>query len=398
MYPFANLPDNLAAFCGALRRCHDFRIGAGELLDAARALDAVNLADERQVRNALRPVLSATREHAAAFDAAFARYFFPGPAGAGQPDHVALPRSDRGAGDRGESAAPAPDGRPRDSTSEDWQGATAGVRSQGDPGPVTDDEAAMVARAQYSPLAAEGRTTLIIEPPGDDWLDAARSLLRAIRTGLSRRWRIRPRGRRFDLRRTWRASLQTGGDPIAPRWLGRITRTPRVVLLIDGSRSMTGAEQPAMTLAVALAAVSRRIEVFVFSTALGRVTPLVRQAARHRVRLDLPGEVWGGGTAIGACLQEYVRTHGERGIARDALVMIASDGLDVGDPDALSRAMRHLHTRAAGVAWLNPLVDTPGYQPTARGMLAALPFISTFAAVSTPADVQRLSRRLRVRR
>ena len=38
MYPFASLPENLAAFCDALRRQHGFRIGPGEVHDAARAL------------------------------------------------------------------------------------------------------------------------------------------------------------------------------------------------------------------------------------------------------------------------------------------------------------------------------------------------------------------------
>ena len=54
MYPFASLPENLAAFCEVLRRDHGFRIGPGELHDAARALEVVDLADERAVRHALR--------------------------------------------------------------------------------------------------------------------------------------------------------------------------------------------------------------------------------------------------------------------------------------------------------------------------------------------------------
>jgi uncharacterized protein with von Willebrand factor type A (vWA) domain len=222
--------------------------------------------------------------------------------------------------------------------------------------------------------------------------------VRALGVGVSRRWRSRRRGSRFDLRRTWRASLQTGGDPIAPRWLGRVRRLPRVVLLIDGSRSMAGADAGAMVLAVALAAASSRVEVFVFSTALRRITAGVRRALQRPGRIDLSADVWGGGTAIGICLRDCLRVHGERGIGRDTLVMIASDGLDIGDPGTLAGAMRELNSRAAGVVWLNPLAETPGYQPTARGMLAALPFISTLTSVSSAADLQRLSRRLRLRR
>ena len=80
MYPFATLPGNLAAFCEALRRRHGFHIGPGELHDAARALDVVDLASERAVRNALRPILGGTLDDISVFDAAFTQFFFPDPA------------------------------------------------------------------------------------------------------------------------------------------------------------------------------------------------------------------------------------------------------------------------------------------------------------------------------
>src|SRR5512144_2086806 len=81
MYPFATLPENLAAFCEALRREHGFHVGPGELRDAARVLDVVDLASERTVRHALRPILSSTLDDVAAFDEAFTQFFFAGHAG-----------------------------------------------------------------------------------------------------------------------------------------------------------------------------------------------------------------------------------------------------------------------------------------------------------------------------
>ena len=80
------------------------------------------------------------------------------------------------------------------------------------------------------------------------------------------------RGRRFDLRRTLRAGLQTGGEALSPRWLRRPRRTPRFVVLVDGSRSMSAYARTTLTIAVALASATRRIEVFTFSTGLERVT------------------------------------------------------------------------------------------------------------------------------
>ena len=63
------------------------------------------------------------------------------------------------------------------------------------------------------------------------------------------------------------------------------------------------------------------------------------------------------------------------------MIVIVSDGLDVGEPHVLCEAMRQLHRRAAGVVWINPLLETPGYEPTSRGMAAARPFVTTFTSV-----------------
>src|SRR4029450_12101484 len=65
------------AFTETLRRRHGFHIGPGELHDAARALDVVDLASERAVRNALRPIFGGTLNDVRVFDAAFTQFFFP---------------------------------------------------------------------------------------------------------------------------------------------------------------------------------------------------------------------------------------------------------------------------------------------------------------------------------
>ena len=95
MYPFASLPDNLAAFCDVLRRTHRFRIGPGELRDAARALEFADLGSEPAVRNTLRPILSANRDEAALFDSAFRSFFIPATAEPAS-DEVAARGAERG--------------------------------------------------------------------------------------------------------------------------------------------------------------------------------------------------------------------------------------------------------------------------------------------------------------
>jgi uncharacterized protein with von Willebrand factor type A (vWA) domain len=71
-------------------------------------------------------------------------------------------------------------------------------------------------------------------------------------------------------------------------------------------------------------------------------------------------------------------------------VVIVSDGLDRGDTAVLSRAMRDIRSRAKRVIWLNPLLGDPRYEPTARGMEAALPFVDVLAPAHNLESLERI--------
>ena len=400
MRRFGGLPENLVGFCAFLRREYAFRIGAGELLDAARALDIVDLSNHRAVRYALRAVLAATHEDVVAFDSAFDRFFLS-PRGSGFPDdhpsaYFGGPETgpgdpDRDGGRRRKRATEAP------AVETDASAARTDQPSSFD---ASDDdrEASSAARASYSPLEADGGPGPEFSQVDEAWRQAARALVRRVQLGPARRWRTAPKGRRFDLRRTLRANLQTGGELLSPRWLARPRRTARFVVLIDGSRSMGEHAATALTLASALAGATSRMEAFTFSTALRRITPDIRGAgARRANRLPDLASAWGGGTCIGECLAEFLRRFAERLLAASTVVIVVSDGLDVGGLDTLRASMRALHRRSAAVVWLNPLVDTPGYEPTAVGMSAVRPFITTFTSVNDPASLSRLARTVRLR-
>ena len=399
MYPFASLPENLAAFCAVLRRCHGFRIGPGELHDAARALDVVNLADERAVRHALRPILGGTLDEVTAFDGAFTKFFFPAPVDI-RPDQMPSTRREPGtdADGREADARRARHASPSGADADEAYGLGGGPATPLEATGDEIEEASIFAPSSYSPLEVDASDAPELPRAGSAWRDAARLFVRRLHLGLSRRWRPAGRGRRFDLRRTLRAGLQTGGEALSPRWLHRRRQAPRIVLLVDGSRSMSAYAGIALQMAVALASATLRVEVFTFSTRLQRVTDDVRRAAAGEVRrLDRLHHAWAGGTTIGACLYDFLRRFGERMVRRDTVVMIASDGLDVGAPDMLRDAMRALHRRSAGVVWLNPLLETEGYEPTAAGMSAARPYITTFASISDHTGLARLSRLVRLR-
>jgi uncharacterized protein with von Willebrand factor type A (vWA) domain len=141
------------------------------------------------------------------------------------------------------------------------------------------------------------------------------------------------------------------------------------------------------------------MEAFTFSTGIERVTTDIRQAGvTGSRRLQHLAFAWGGGTCIGASLSEFLRRFAERLVGVDTVVIVVSDGLDVGEPETLRAAMRRLHRRAAAIIWLNPLADTLGYEPTALGMTIARPFVTTFTSANDLAGFVRLSQIVHVRR
>ena len=50
-----------------------------------------------------------------------------------------------------------------------------------------------------------------------------------------------------------------------------------------------------------------------------------------------------------------------------------------------------MHRVAHRVVWVNPLKATPGYEPLARGMAAALPFVDTFIEGHSLAALEHLA-------
>ncbi|MGH9126831.1 MAG: vWA domain-containing protein, partial [Acidimicrobiales bacterium] len=205
----------------------------------------------------------------------------------------------------------------------------------------------------------------------------------------SRRWRragaagaTKAGARRPDLRRTVRASLGSGGEPIHRLWLAPAQRPRRVVLLCDVSGSMEPYARALLRFAHA-AVVARgagRVEVFAVGTRLTRLTreltwrdPDVALAQAARAVAD-----WSGGTRLGEGLRAFNDRYGVRGMARGGVVVILSDGWDRGDPAALANEMARLHRVAYQVVWVNPLLAGPGYVPLAQGMAAALPHVDRF--------------------
>ena len=119
----------------------------------------------------------------------------------------------------------------------------------------------------------------------------------------------------------------------------------------------------------------RRWEAFCFGTRLTRVTRALEGSDPDEALTRAAAQVvdWDGGTRIGDSLKRFLDEYGHGGLARGAVVVICSDGLEVGDPEVLAAQMARLSRLAHSVIWLNPLQESPAYEPLARGMHAALP-------------------------
>jgi uncharacterized protein with von Willebrand factor type A (vWA) domain len=379
-----------------LRREYEFAVGQAEAHDALRGIAALGVHDAAGVRCALRAVCCSAPEQIGPFERAFDAFFFQIAPGATQ--HAYEPRHSRprdpGAPAREQPAAERrARGTPPDDARSDEFAPPRGPRE-----PLAldaRDEAAawQTLRARYSADPGQAQALVLDAQAVRAMFGAADRTIAAVRLGRSRRRRPLPRGPFFDLRRTLRRSLHTGGDPVALQRLGYPRRNPRFALLIDGSRSMFDHGAPMLAFAAALCRRTRRAHAFVFSTELREVTRDLRRSPVP-ARIEGLGQAWGGGTRIGRNLQAFVRAHGSRLSGDDTVAIVFSDGLDVGDPQTLRVAMAQLARRAALVIWLNPHAGAAGFEPAARGMRVALPYISVLAHADAPRGFERLAARL----
>jgi len=211
--------------------------------------------------------------------------------------------------------------------------------------------------------------------------DLADRLAARMRYRLTRRERIRRRGRRLDLRRIIHKSIAYGGTPMRLAFRRRFPKPLRLVVILDASGSMSQYSAFFVRFIHGILDNFREADGFAFHTRLVHISPALRErnAAKAVERLSLMVQGWSGGTKIGDCLAAFNRDHAASVVNSRTVVMIVSDGYDTGTPELLGREMARLRKRTKRLVWLNPMLGWNDYAPVAGGMQAALPHVDLFA-------------------
>ena len=229
----------------------------------------------------------------------------------------------------------------------------------------------------------------------------AERLATLLRTRISRRKIVRPRGSTLDIRRTLRRNLSRGGFPV-----DRLYRSPRrlpteLVILHDISHSMSWHNPLLYRFIRGVVRAVPSSHAFAFHTRLFPVTEIYREQSleRMRERLEADNKLWLGGTCIADSVRQFKQQWARQTLVPRSVVVIVSDGFDTDTPEALARQLNNLKQSCAGIVWLNPMLGREGYRldPAALELLTPhvhdfLPAHSIDALTVALGEIARLSR------
>jgi uncharacterized protein with von Willebrand factor type A (vWA) domain len=386
----AGLTTRLSALAAGLRAA-GVTVGVSQVLTAHRALAAGDPASRAGAFVALRAVFCSSPADIERFERVFAATFgTDGALDAVGPPPEPLPR--RGTKRTAEPARGSVDVTPRGPRLP--RTAVPGEERPDGSDPADDD----LVPAPHSDVELLRRKDFA------EYTDEERAVAQRLLDGLVHRAPLRPARRsrtarrrtaRLDHRAILRRSLALGGEPIELRWRARVHRPRRLVFVLDVSGSMAPYARMLAQYVHAWVVSPTPVEAFVFSTRLTRVTRELAEAgadaALERAAARAPD--WAGGTRIGAAIAGLNRRHA-RHVGRGSVVVIVSDGWELGDPDELGREMARLRRCAHRVLWLNPLAGDPRYEPLTRGMVAALPSTDRLLPADSIAALEELARML----
>ena len=298
--------ERLARFPGFLR-ANGFGIAGGDAVQTLHAAERTGVLDQDVLRWSLKALLCRRGDEWQRFDELFDAWFLPA---------NRWQRAERRETAEGAQSDAHPGGsREGERTDdEDLRPRRAASREE------------VLSSADFSALA-EREHALEIEA-------LMRRLARQLKRIRLRREARAHRGRRLDLPGTIRRSVASGGTPFELLWRNQRSERPRLVLLIDVSRSMVLYSFFYLRLARALAHELGDVHSFIFHTRVTEVSQALYDADpwRAQERLHLIAQGWAGGTRIGESLAQFNREHAPRVVHGRTAVLVLSDGYDTGEP------------------------------------------------------------------
>ncbi len=372
----SELQQRLLEFVRLLRG-NGFRVGVGEELDAQRVALACGVTESQRLRWGLRALLCSDQDEWQRFDELFETYWQPSNMHSAYQPRPGAPVN---AGQSGKGGRPG-----RQGAADEADAAASGDGADAAEGGTREGASAgeHLARADFQFLADSGQMR--------EMERLVERLARRMRRRLIRRHRVQRQGQRIHLRGTLRNCLRFGGMPMQLAYRQRCRRQPRLILIVDVSRSMSRYSTVFLRFARGIVNVFRDAVAFAYHTRLVPITDALRQTDPGRMRdsLALISQGWSGGTRIGKCLQRFNDDYGQL-LGSRSLVVIVSDGLDTGEPERLAQQLARIKGRCRRLIWLNPLLGRAGYQPRTRGIQAALPYLDLFAPAHNLHSLQAL--------
>jgi uncharacterized protein with von Willebrand factor type A (vWA) domain len=405
------LAAKLLGFCDELRS-EGIAVGTSEILDAFAALEQVPWSSQDDFREALAATIAKSQEDRRLFELLFERWFFR---------TAEAEAIERGIGEEGrrheggerldidelreqvrQAIVEGDDGEMRDLArlaiaafgrqgegsgviGVDVQrirrtlGLSAGTKQQGDDG---DEELPAIDRDQLNRFERHLRRELerdLIErtstlPPSRPLADLDRALptsptqdLAAVHRAVSQMKRRlatlghEQRGRRraqmVDVRRTMRASLETGGVPLRLRYRPKRPRRPEIYVLCDVSTSVTSASVFFLSVLHALHDSFRKLRSFVFIERISEVTEVFEHERDFRTiaeRISSEGGVAdvSGYTDYGRVWLELLAELSDDLDPRSTVIVLGDARTNGREPHAEVFGM--LAERAGRLFWLNP--------------------------------------------
>lgn len=355
---------------GRALREHGVAVTPSEIIAAVTAFQVIDRADREEVFLSLRSVFTSRVEDFAIFEELFGLYW-------DRPEKYVereglsqtTLRMKRGSPQRGLAYF-----------LENW-GASGGE----------DSEPVKVPGASEGESRAEKDFSSFGKEELDEVARLARRMVKRLARNPSRRWRPVRRGRRINLRRSFRLSLKTGGEMVELSFKKRRPKRTKLVVICDVSGSMDIYSRLLLQFIYGLQNSFAKVESFVFATSLSRITGYLKNKTYERALERLSSKVhgWSGGTRIGESLAAF-NAEWLRRVDKRTVVIILSDGWDTGEPEQLAGTLSQLQRRCGRLIWLNPLLGSSTYAPETRGMQAALPFIDIFQPAHDLASLRAL--------